>query len=554
MRSAINNGVRIIAAGFVVLLSLSLPLFWARWVSEARICMMIPDECREVRIKPSGLVPPELENDSKVVYHSEVSASMNPGEPLFLGFLGIVDYFAARRPEVGRSNIYYYNKKEGAWLYFDERLGQIVCHYMGGERMPDKTVLPKKVQLYAGPEGTSESPDKALGRFIYPIVDARATPRRALLTVYDKKLRRFFTINFEKKTVVKGPELDKDDHRKPIQIGGLYKNPEYLSLFWKAPQIKVSEEDATKKRYPGVDTMPIIDYRYSLDQYVLVLDETGRIDLLDKETLEFAGTAGRLPEPQSLFGPAKSPTPKDLLAYEVLPLALTKDNKYRGVFVAAVSREGTSLALAVFDEGARLLDQEYSKFNKYRGPRYSGAQTINVPSSKAALFEAPWAPTMTITRYLLENLHPPILSLVSYATAENIEAGAGHRALLILPNSFVAMKGRDVSQNAATKFAFALLLILPSIILGIFLAWRVEKEATVVGLSENARLFWMIGTIAFGLSGYITYRLTRPKETLVTCVNCGRLRRPDMDRCQRCGSKWHVPEITPPTWRVVDSV
>jgi uncharacterized OB-fold protein len=62
----------------------------------------------------------------------------------------------------------------------------------------------------------------------------------------------------------------------------------------------------------------------------------------------------------------------------------------------------------------------------------------------------------------------------------------------------------------------------------------------------------MIGIIAFGLSGYITYRLTRPRETLVTCANCGKLRRPDMNKCHRCGSKWHVPELTPPTWRVLD--
>jgi uncharacterized paraquat-inducible protein A len=62
----------------------------------------------------------------------------------------------------------------------------------------------------------------------------------------------------------------------------------------------------------------------------------------------------------------------------------------------------------------------------------------------------------------------------------------------------------------------------------------------------------MIGTIAFGLTAYITYRLTQPKITLVTCTNCGKLRRPDMARCHRCGSKWHIPELTPPAWRVVD--
>jgi uncharacterized OB-fold protein len=40
---------------------------------------------------------------------------------------------------------------------------------------------------------------------------------------------------------------------------------------------------------------------------------------------------------------------------------------------------------------------------------------------------------------------------------------------------------------------------------------------------------------------------------LVTCANCGRMRRPDMEKCHRCGSKWYVPELIPPTWRVLDT-
>jgi hypothetical protein len=92
----------------------------------------------------------------------------------------------------------------------------------------------------------------------------------------------------------------------------------------------------------------------------------------------------------------------------------------------------------------------------------------------------------------------------------------------------------------------------PAIILAIVLAHIVNKDAVVVGLSKNARLYWVFGTLAFGPVAYITYRLTRPKMTLVTCQNCGKPRRPDMDKCHRCKSGWHVPELTPPLWRVLD--
>jgi len=97
------------------------------------------------------------------------------------------------------------------------------------------------------------------------------------------------------------------------------------------------------------------------------------------------------------------------------------------------------------------------------------------------------------------------------------------------------------------------MLISPSIILAACLAYLVVKDAAAVGLSRNLRRFWAFLTLAFGLAGYITYRLTRPTITLVTCANCGKLRRPDTDMCHHCKSKWQVPELIPPTWRVLDS-
>jgi len=551
MKSQTNHAIKVLATGFVVLLLLSLPLFWARWLCETILVTIMPPDCREITLRPSGLVPPELENDPNVIRHSEVQAWMGIVEPQFI-MLGIGDYFEAREPGGCRSNIYYYDidkdRDDETWMYFDEKIGQIVCRYTHIERLPDKTILQKKVQLYTGPEGVSETADKTLGRFVRPIIDRRLWDWRRL-TLYDKKLRRFFTINFEERTVINGPQLGKDDFHKPVQIGLLDKNPSFLSLHWRAPQIKVSEEDARKKRYPGKDTIPIVERMPLFDDagpYLFVLDETGRIDLLDRETLEFAGTAGHLPAPRSLFPSKDRPTPKDLLAYEVFPLTFRIENEYRGMFAASVCREGTAMAVAVFDEEGKLIKSDYTKATKYRGSR-----SETTPSSKAVFWEVPWAPTLTIAKYILENLHPPILSLISYTTADSFEAAAGHRALFILPNSFIAMKGRDVSKNMAEKLYAGLLIILPSIILAILLAWRVGKDATVVGLSENARVFWILETIAFGLPGYITYRLTRPKITLVTCTNCGKLRRPDMDRCHRCGSRWHVPELTPPTWRVV---
>jgi len=500
---------------------------------------------RTVDITPSGLVPAEIESDPNVVRHSGVHAHIiHPEAPQTLG---IANYLSDKTPERRNSRIFYFLNTEDenpSWIYFDERIGQINCRWADVERMPDGTVMRKMVQIYAGPEGISETPDEDTGRFTSPVVDVSVIDW-GQLTLYDKKLRQFFAVKFRKEgELIKGPQLPKDDPHQPVNIGILSKNPGVLDLYWLPP---TSQNHKDGVSYSRSGQVPIRERssEYEPDQYVLVLDESGQIDLLDRETLEFAGTAGRLPAPETLFPTDKNVTPDDLLAYRILPMALKEDHKYRGLFVAAVSREGTALALAVFDANGVPIKSDQTWASVRRGNR-------RTYSSSAVFFGTPWAPVMTIGKFLLENLHPPILSLASYFTAGSIEAASGHRAMFLLPNSFIAMKGRNTRGNIAERFLSALLLMSPSIILAILFAVRVSRDAAVVGLSQKTRRWWIIGTIAFGLAGYITYRLTRPKATLVTCDNCGKTRRPDMETCHRCGSKWDVPELIPPAWRVLN--
>ena len=543
MKLSTNYIVRVLATGFVVLTLLSILLFWTRLLCNVGLYVLMPYEIKSVAIEPSGLLPDNFENDPNIDHHSRVSAKME-SEPFLL--LGTTEYFESTSPGESRSCLML-SSSEKDWAYFDNKSGQFVFRYTEAKIMPDSDKLEREVQYYIGPEGIPELPDKTLGRFIQPIADSSEFKtslwKTGKIILYDRKLRRFFAINLKDKNVAKGQQLSKDDPRQPIDIGILNKNDDILDLYWMPPTIKNQSLYSRKLRIHISERDPA----YHPDKYVLVLDESGRIDLLDKETLEFAGPAGRLPTPATLFPSGKQSTPRDLLAYRVLPMALKEDHKYRGLFAAAVNREGTALALAVFDANGVPIKSEQTWASVRRGNR-------STPSSRAVLFGFPWAPAITISKFLLENLHPPIFSLASYFTAESFEAGSGHRALLLLPNSFIAMKGRDGSENIAVKlkFLYALLLMSPSIVLAILLAMRVGKDAAVVGLSRKTRRWWFFGTIAFGLVGYITYRLIRPKVTLVTCANCGKQRRPDTDICHRCGSKWDVPELTPPKWRVLN--
>ena len=415
---------------------------------------------------------------------------------------------------------------------------RIVYHSNKTEVTPDNKKQKRAIDLYAGPEGISEVPDEKLGRFSSFLTDRMYDWEN--VTLYDKNNRRFFQIDFLHKIVIKGHQLSKDDIHKPFQIGLLGKNSFITFLNFNPPLIstpKTKAEESSKMTSQDMDSLHAIIY--FMNKYQLVLDETNRIYLLDKESLEFTGTVGYLPVPDTLFKSKRQPDAKDLLSYNVKPVFFGQDKEYKGLLAASLNREGTAIALSVFDPNGQQINANQSGINK-----------LDNSWAKAIYFGIPWGPTLTICKYLLENLQAPIFSLVSYFTADSFEAGSGHRALFILSNSFAAMKGRNSEEYFVGRFFGMILLIFPSLILSVILAGQVGKDANKMGLTHNERKTWQAAMVCFGLAAYITYRLTKPKITLVTCQNCGQLRRPDMDLCHNCKSPWHVPELTPPLWKV----
>jgi len=554
MKSSRCYCVNVVATGFVVLILLSLPLFWGRLICETSLRTRMPRGGNYLSIKPSGLVPSAIERDPNTAIQSHISAGMYSKGAGF-DFLGIDDYVFTRALK-DLKTIHYYNTYGGGDFSFDLKTGNF------SKRVRRDTT----VDLYAGPEGISQTQDKSLGRFIEPIID---DIYEDVMIVYDKKLRRFFKIDFSKKTVVKGPELTENDKYNPVQIGRLSKArylhrtewSDSLYLNWSPPNQEVLKRPKKNSSYTGgpskYEYKPLVKRNYlrRAGPYLLVLDETGRIDLLDKQSLEFAGIAGHLLAAETYFGSSDDVGPKDLLSYEVEPVAFDSNDQYseefyRGICVAGVCREGTAITLGVFDKTGKLIKIKHSLITYIT--EYKDDRRKPTPSSKAVYWAVAWAPFNTMLKYSLENLQPPILSVVSYLTADCFDASSGYRALFILSNSFAAMKGRAVEGNDFALFIEMLLLILPSLLFSIWLSVKVTKNAKVVGLSENAKTCWLIGTICFGLSAYITYRLTRPKITLVTCENCGKPRRPDMTNCHRCNSRWHIPELLAPDWRVLN--
>jgi hypothetical protein len=289
----------------------------------------------------------------------------------------------------------------------------------------------------------------------------------------------------------------------------------------------------------------------------LVLDRSGRVDLLDSETLTFAGVAGRLGSPAPLFGFPHPTRPDDVISYTVSPIGISRGTAgqgrtYAGCAIATISREATGLRLDVYDANGQSVGGDDMGFRPY-AETADGKITRgkSIPSTEAAYSYLPGAQVLTLAQFTLENLHPPVFLLASYLAGPHLDATAGYRSFLLLPDSFVAMSARDAHAGRVGRSSRAFFLAVPAFLLSLLLAWRVTRDGARLGLSKNRRAVWAAGTVVFGLPAYITYRLTRPRIALVTCANCGLGRRPDLEKCHRCGSPWVVPELVPPAWRVL---
>ncbi|UCE47752.1 MAG: hypothetical protein JSW47_19405, partial [Phycisphaerales bacterium] len=373
------------------------------------------------------------------------------------------------------------------------------------------------------------SQDANIGRFETPIVYLGPPPsifrRRPKIVVYNTQVPCFYAIDFESQTVKRGPQLQNS-------LIGLVKLGISEESYW----FRVNFHSPSSLYKLRVDIAMPVD-----SGYLPVVHRSGQIDLFDLNTLELWDSAGHLPEPKTLFGRA-SPSPRDLLDYGVYTVTIKPDlllgpppnpnytkKEYLGLVVGSLSRQGLWTAVAVYDKDG----------NK-----------IKSATSQADFFDKPWGSVLTIAKYFFESLHPPVLTFASFWTTYCFEARASQRALFLMPNSFAAMV-RDRQGNIVVTLGILLLVMLPGLALAGWLGYRVARDAATIGLSRRASRIWLAATIAFGLAGYITYRLSRPRITLVTCANCGNERRPDLETCHHCSGKWDVPELDPPGWRVI---
>ncbi|MCD4830976.1 MAG: hypothetical protein K8R02_04095 [Anaerohalosphaeraceae bacterium] len=553
---SIKTKIYALATIIVVTTFFCVGLYWTKTILRAVQGEMACENSYDwASVKPSRLLSKAIETAPGVVSKSDISVSnrnYNSG-------LAIDKYlnndFGLTYPWLIHST----NKRKGKieYLSFNKKTGLI--EYRTVLRKSAKDKWTEKRVYCVGPDGIAAEPDKKLGRFINLITTSEMWINGDVF--YNKALRQFFRIetkvietengwqfDLANSKVIKGPQLDIEKY-DIVQIGRIKKGRLDLRF---TPPMKEFKKDApsnaqkrknssynTNKHYSALDS-----YRTHLTDKILALSSDGTIYMVDDSTLEIVSIAGNLPMASTMLGGAEKPAPKNLFAYDVKPLVV--DGEYKGLMVASVSRDNTGVAVSVYDHNGKRLTTNYSR------PKYtSRSRRGNYRNEGIENFcEMPGGLLVITLKYIVENLYPAGANVLSYFFSDSFEATKGYSNIFIIPDSFPAMFGRESTGNKYGQFLGVLGIISPSILIGLFLSWRVVKDARAIGIDKSDRRFWLIATIILGLPGYISYRIARPKQTLVTCENCGQLRRPDEEICHHCKLVWSIPAMEKPVWRV----
>ncbi|MHC5059846.1 MAG: hypothetical protein ACYTFK_02010 [Planctomycetota bacterium] len=527
MKSQKGYVINVIVTGFMVVVVLSTVLFVGRFFCVQGLLSLMPSRMLQTAKSPSGLLgdwdkKPDgyvAEPNALVVPSRIQSGTRNAPIAQSFGIFQHLEKINQVRSDqlvspyihtiVGRR----YTKEPWYLDYFDEGLGLFVRCSLNQQGQDRDGKWSKIIESYAGPKGISNKLDTTIGRFNNLLISPGGI-------VFDRQLSKFFRIDFYNREVKAGPKIEQEI----MQVGRLEKNDGAMQeTQWQPPMQKIVKQ---KKRPDGkvrpyTRNQPVAGYDDAGVQWdaELVLDKSGSIYKLDPDTLEITGSLGRLPWPR-IHG---------LLAYEVSAISI--QDEYKGLVTSGIGPDIFAPELLVFDDAGKHIG-EGSRVGKLSG--FGGG------------------PALSVANFVLETLHPTIFQAAAYFTSLRFDGAQGPKSLFILPNSLVGRKGAQLSTEDLVEYILGLWVILPSLVISVILAQRVEKDARAIGISPQAKFWWLVTTLAFGLAAYITYRLTRPRLVLVTCDNCGRARRPDMQRCHECDSKWHVPDLIAPLWRVIE--
>ncbi len=514
-------------------------------------------------ITPSQLTP-DLDSEPNIATPSTLRAKVDEGA-FIAGFAALDPLFLPEWP-----NLHHVHKTVSRYderiqetkiqnvitsvIYYDNSLNLFV--YADVIRSSRHEKWTKKILAYAGPNGIAKSPDKKLGTFPSPLSYCRnLTPQ---LFVFDENQSRFFRFDFDRMQFKQGPKLTPDQSCCKL---GNFNFSSGISISWQPPTTKKyvdqssnfyptihkhsssHESDKVLREVDMVHSLQITGYDFDHADFIPIIQQDRHIVKLDPDTLTITDQLGFFYNSYSM---------DDILAYDLK--FFFREDQYLGMAAASITRNSKGASLLLFDIDGEVVkipaENPYNPNSNSYTEAYHNLAQVHL-SIHSLVPNKPGGPLLQTTMYLLDNLHPPLLSLASCIRPDHFDALTAERTILFTPNSLSASLVR-YENDILDIISIVFVMHNFTLTLGAFLAWRIVRDSRQLGLPTQFRKLWIIAAVALGLPVYITYRLTRPAITRVTCPNCGRLRRPDQQNCANCNAPWHLPDLIPPTWKVTN--
>jgi hypothetical protein len=96
----------------------------------------------------------------------------------------------------------------------------------------------------------------------------------------------------------------------------------------------------------------------------------------------------------------------------------------------------------------------------------------------------------------------------------------------------------DIEQVRVFMVSIAAPVLLWSVAIGSLLGWHVKRRHRPHEKRPGEAQRWFLAVLLLGIPGWIVYRIFRPREALVNCPRCGRLRSPATVVCPFCNAPW----------------
>ncbi len=261
-----------------------------------------------------------------------------------------------------------------------------------------------------------------------------------------------------------------------------------------------------------------------------IYDNAGQVYVVDEDTREISPLC-KLPA-EEITKPGKdnylrifskiSRDKYDSLAKEQSKLL---DVEPIGYFYASYSKDNEVSVTVYNKEGKVIASERKDSHSKYLANNHEG---------------------LWFARTVVENMPGPAIAAASYFARDMTEPMKQWQTLFLMPGSIANYSTMIKDGNPLEYINQIGLCVYLTGGVFVFYLFNVKKY----GLSKSERQYWMYFILLFGVMAFVAYMIARPKIVQVTCANCGKLRRPDQERCHSCRASWEMPQLAKAGWSI----